>query len=179
MGLRNPLRSFCNRVPGKVLCQCLCRINRQLYCWPYILPNRLDSPTYLVFLRGILPELLENLPLGVRNNVWFQHDEAPANYGNLVRRHWNETFRDKWIERGGPFSWPPRSPDLTPLDFFLWRTIKQPVYATPVESDMDLVTAIIRADSTVFERVRRSMIDRFRLCNRVKGYHFEQFFKIN
>ncbi|GBM88486.1 hypothetical protein AVEN_269361-1 [Araneus ventricosus] len=25
---------------------------------------------------------------------------------------------DRWIGRGGPVLWPPRSPDLTPLDFF-------------------------------------------------------------
>ncbi len=32
----------------------------------------------------------------------------------------NKKFPNKWIGRGGPFSWPPRSPDLTPLNFFLW-----------------------------------------------------------
>ena len=27
--------------------------------------------------------------------------------------------------------WPPRSPDLTPLDFFLWGYLKSKVYVTP------------------------------------------------
>jgi hypothetical protein len=26
------------------------------------------------------------------------------------------TFRDRWTRRGGPTAWPPRSPDLNPLD---------------------------------------------------------------
>jgi hypothetical protein len=26
----------------------------------------------------------------------------------------------RWISRGGPITWPPRSPDLTQLIFFLW-----------------------------------------------------------
>ena len=33
---------------------------------------------------------------------------------------WREVarFPDAWIGRGGPIPWPPRSPDLSPLDFF-------------------------------------------------------------
>jgi hypothetical protein len=32
-----------------------------------------------------------------------------------------------WIERGGPIFWPPRSPDLTPMEF-LWEYVKNFVY---------------------------------------------------
>jgi hypothetical protein len=31
-----------------------------------------------------------------------------------------------------PIPWPPRSPDITPLDFFLWRYVKDIIYKTPV-----------------------------------------------
>jgi hypothetical protein len=31
------------------------------------------------------------------------------------------------LGRGGPIAWPPRSPDLTPLDFFLWGYVKDQV----------------------------------------------------
>ncbi|EZA62612.1 hypothetical protein X777_10243, partial [Ooceraea biroi] len=40
----------------------------------------------------------------------------------------NESFPDRWIGRGGRISWPARSPDLTPLDFFLWGHLKNEVY---------------------------------------------------
>jgi len=30
-----------------------------------------------------------------------------------------ETFPNSWIGRDGPTPWPPRSPDITPFDFFL------------------------------------------------------------
>jgi hypothetical protein len=30
-----------------------------------------------------------------------------------------------WIGRGGTTAWPPRSPDLTPLDFSVWDTLKK------------------------------------------------------
>ncbi|KAJ4428119.1 hypothetical protein ANN_24133 [Periplaneta americana] len=43
-------------------------------------------------------------------------------------------FPGRWIGRGGPIAWPPRSPDLTPLDFFLWGFVKDRVYNTRVDN---------------------------------------------
>ena len=48
----------------------------------------------------------------------FQQDGAPPHY-RQVRDFLNANFPDMWIGRGGPLAWPPRSPDLTRLDFFL------------------------------------------------------------
>ncbi|GFX64456.1 uncharacterized protein TNCV_4043461 [Trichonephila clavipes] len=41
----------------------------------------------------------------------------------------NDTFGDRLISRFGPVNWPPRSCDLTPLDYFLWGYVKSLVYA--------------------------------------------------
>lgn len=146
---------------------------------PYILPDKLNGPTYLVFLRDILPELLENVPIQLRRRMWFQHDGAPAHFSNIVREYLNVVFRNRWIGRGGPIPWPPRSPDLTPIDFCLWGHMKQLVYATPVTDPMDLVARIVEAaatiqESDIFEKVRESSLKRYRLCNEVRGRHFEQ-----
>ncbi|GFW53757.1 DUF4817 domain-containing protein [Trichonephila clavipes] len=40
-----------------------------------------------------------------------------------------DTFGDRLISRFGPVNWPPRSCDLTPLDYFLWSYVKSLVYA--------------------------------------------------
>ncbi|GFX00130.1 DUF4817 domain-containing protein [Trichonephila clavipes] len=40
-----------------------------------------------------------------------------------------DTFVDRLISRFGPVNWPPRSCDLTPLDYFLWGYVKSLVYA--------------------------------------------------
>lgn len=147
---------------------------------PYVLPNRLNSPTYVSFIRDILPELLEDVPLEIRDNIWFQHDGAPPHFGNVVRDFLDVTYRQQWIGRGGPVPWPARSPDLNPLDFFFWSRIKDLVYSTPVENEEDLVARVVAAagaiqdDEDVFRAVRESMIRRCRLCNRVEGRHFEQ-----
>ncbi|GFV13560.1 putative LOC100569746 [Trichonephila clavipes] len=39
------------------------------------------------------------------------------------------TLGDRLISRFGPVNWPPRSCDLTPLDYFLWDYVKSLVYA--------------------------------------------------
>jgi len=50
----------------------------------------------------------------------------------------DETFPGRWVGRGGPTAWPPRSPDLTPLDFFAWGFIKDIVYRRKVRDLADL-----------------------------------------
>ena len=86
---------------------------------PYLLPNRLTGEIYLTFLRDMLPTLLDAVPLAIRQVMWLQHDGAPAHFGRNVRNHLNVAYPNRWIGRGGPVPWPARSPDLTPLDYFL------------------------------------------------------------
>lgn len=148
---------------------------------PYLLPCNLNATNYLIFLREVLPRLLEDIPPHIRAHIWFQHDGAPAHFGREVRAHLNQAFPDRWIGRGGPVSWPPRSPDLTSLDFFLWGTLKSLVYDDPVDTEMDLVARIACAAATIretpglFERVRQSMHIRCLACLESNGANFEHF----
>jgi hypothetical protein len=73
-----------------------------------------------VFVEEKLVEMLEEIPLAFRRNMWFQHDGAAAHFAHHVRKHLTATYSDRWIGRGWPVAWPPRSPALTPIDFFLW-----------------------------------------------------------
>ncbi|ERL96059.1 hypothetical protein D910_00904, partial [Dendroctonus ponderosae] len=54
----------------------------------------------------------------------------------------------KWIGRNGFRNWPPTSPDLTPLDFFLWGYIKGIVYHTLPTTSHDMKTRIRDAFKT-------------------------------
>ena len=56
--------------------------------------------------------------------VIFQQDGASPHWGLEVRQFLNDTFPDGWIGRDGSIPGPPRSPDTTPLDFFLWGYVK-------------------------------------------------------
>ncbi|GBM33855.1 hypothetical protein AVEN_175690-1 [Araneus ventricosus] len=71
--------------------------------------------------------------------------------------------------------WPPRSPDLSSLDYFLWGHLKSLVYATPVDSDEDLVARIsVAAARGIFESVRQSLHRRCQACITDSGCNFEQ-----
>jgi len=148
---------------------------------PVFLPARLTGEVYRNFLEQTLPPLLEDVPLATRHAMWFMHDGAPAHFSVLARQFLTATYGDRWIGRGGPHVWPARSPDLNPLDYFLWGHLKSLVYTTPVDDVEVLRTRIlsgcdaIRNDPGVLERVRVSMRRRLDSCIRAGGGHFEQF----
>ena len=54
----------------------------------------------------------------------------------------SNTFPGRWIGRRGPVEWPPRSPDLTPLDFWLWGYLKDKVYRHRIHNIPELREAI-------------------------------------
>ena len=60
---------------------------------------------------------------------WFQQDGATCHTARQTIELLRETFGDRIISRNGPVNWPPRSCDLTPLDYFLWGYVKSKVYA--------------------------------------------------
>jgi len=45
-----------------------------------------------------------------------------------------EAFGHRVMALGFDTEWPPRSPDLTPCDFYLWGHLKNQVYKTPPAS---------------------------------------------
>jgi hypothetical protein len=55
----------------------------------------------------------------------------------------------RWIGRGGPVAWPPRSSDLNPLDFFLLGYVKKIVYQVEIDDLQHLRARIREAMATV------------------------------
>jgi len=62
------------------------------------------------------------------DNVWFQEDGATAHTSRRSLSLLREMFSGHVISLRGDIGWPPRSPDLTPCDFFLWGYLKAKVY---------------------------------------------------
>lgn len=62
-------------------------------------------------------------------NMWFQQDGAPCHTATETIDLLRERFGNRIISRRGNINWPPRSCDLTPLDYFLWGYVKAKVYA--------------------------------------------------
>ncbi|GFW29254.1 uncharacterized protein TNCV_741961 [Trichonephila clavipes] len=78
--------------------------------------------------------MITNLFIPELNNhdvqeLWFQQDGATCHTARATINLLKGTFGDRLISRFGPVNWPPRSCDLTPLDYFLWGYVKSLVYA--------------------------------------------------
>lgn len=110
-------------------------------------------------------------------NIVFQQDGAPPHFRRIVQ-DWLNINMPNWIGRRGPVLWPPRSPDLTPLDFFVWPHIKNLVYHTQPDSIEDLTQRINNAFETItpdmLQNVHRNVRTILDACINAGGGHFEQ-----
>ncbi|KAJ8951673.1 hypothetical protein NQ318_012214 [Aromia moschata] len=115
------------------------------------------------------------MPLNDRVNRWFQLDGCPAHYILPVQRWLHNYFPGRWIGRGRdcPRPWPARSPDMTPLDFFVWGTMKEKVYAEPVNDEAALQERIIQAAREITpaecRAAAQSVVRRCELCIEYAG----------
>ena len=113
------------------------------------------------------------------SNALFQQDGAPPHTNLQARALLNEIFPNSWIGKYGPHNWPPRSPDLTPPDFFLWGYVKDKVFRTPVQNVTQLKRRITQAIRSVtqemLQNVWRNLENRLNAIIRENGRHIEQF----
>jgi len=58
-----------------------------------------------------LPDLLEDLPLNIRQNIWFQHDGALLHNSRYVKRYLDTQFQNSWIDRDRSIARAARSSD--------------------------------------------------------------------
>ncbi|GFW61473.1 putative LOC100569746 [Trichonephila clavipes] len=66
--------------------------------------------------------------------LWFQQDGATCHTARATIELLKDTFGDRLISHFGPVNWPPRSCDLTPLDYFLWGYVKSLVSADKLQT---------------------------------------------
>ncbi|GFX38509.1 DUF4817 domain-containing protein [Trichonephila clavipes] len=88
--------------------------------------------------------------------LWFQQDGATCHTARATIDLLKDTFGDRLISRFGPMNWPPRSCDLTPLDYFLWGYVKSLVYADKPQT-LDHLEDNIRR---VIADIRPQMLER-------------------
>jgi hypothetical protein len=115
----------------------------------HVLPHWLTDKHYWDFLLHDLAELLEYVPLPVRSQMWYMHDGAPAHFSCAVWGVRNNIHYIWWVGRGGPTAWPPRLPDLNPLDFYLWEHLKTHLYTAPVDNKEALYHHVVDACQTI------------------------------
>lgn len=144
----------------------------------HVYHESLNAERYLNILREHIPEILENLPLAELRNVYFQQDGAPAHNSRVTIRFLNDHFDRNLISTNGPVRWPARSPDLTPLDFFLWGHLKNVIYKNENNNMEQLLqntqNALRNINRIYVSNAIRSISRRCRLCIDQNGLHFEQ-----
>jgi hypothetical protein len=129
-------------------------------------------------MSAVYPDMLENFvfPQAVAevDGLLIQRDGAPAHFGAIVHTSLNERFPGGWIGRGGPINWP----DLTPMDFFLWRYVTDVVHSGMMMKSLPDLRQRITSDIAVvpvdvLSRVWDEVEFRFDVCGSVSGAHIE------
>lgn len=115
---------------------------------PFFFNTTVDQFNYTDLLEHhLLPQLKQKK---IFNSVIFQHDGAPPHFSHRARQFLSSHFpEERVIGRGFGYHWPPRSPDLSPLDYYLWGTLKARVYhqfkPTSIASLKEKICAEIQA----------------------------------
>jgi hypothetical protein len=90
---------------------------------------------------------------------------APPHFCHHVRNHVDREMPGRWIGRGGQIAWPPRLPDLAPLDLFLRGYVKHIVYQVKIINDLQHLKARIRdAVATVTPNMLQAMWNEAEYC---------------
>jgi hypothetical protein len=115
--------------------------------------------------------------------AYFQQDGAPSHYGIFVRRWLDQQFPGSWVGRRCPIEWPPRSPDLSPLDFYLWEHLKAEVYQEKIRHmnhpKERIRNALMRISPDVLTRVHHECEKLIHMCFQSNDNHVEHFLWIN
>jgi hypothetical protein len=125
---------------------------------PYFFPSTITGEAY----RDVISEIFWNdllQRIGDTDNVWFQQDGASPHTARDTRALLEEYFGARIISKDFPHEWPPRSPDLTPCDFFLWGLVKDLVY---IHGRVDTVAELQNLIIAAFNHIRQHRMHQVR-----------------
>ncbi|CAB3374993.1 uncharacterized protein LOC135941959 [Cloeon dipterum] len=155
-----------------------CAISRAKVFGPFFLTD--DAPEFFyqrLFEESLLPQLSRD---GLPEGAYLQVDLPLSRFSDGLRNLLDTRLSDHWI---GPVSdsmppWPQRSPEMSPLDFFLWGFVHDYVYDSgPVASVAELRHRIARAVSSVPESLLAQAWDKlnaqYEACKRNRGHRPE------
>lgn len=159
---------------------------QKLGVWIGLSRRRLVGPIFfqgtinaLRYREEILEPFINQLDDQELREGYFQQDGSPVHCTLENLNFIQEFFGNRVISRNTPVAYPPRSCDLTTLDFFVWPYVKNSIYQTPIQNLDELAARIIHKCNEInnsqhmLENVSRSLQKRARLCIEQGGGHFE------
>jgi len=152
-----------------------CGLSARGLMGPFFFEGTVTGEAYLEMLcSSILPAVRARYE---NSEVFYQQDGAPPNYHRDVLAFLDENLQGHWIGRRGTLEFPPRSPDLTLLDFYLWGTLKdvlfrmKPAMLGDLRAEIRVACAAIPIDTLT--KVAQSTARCRNRCLAANGNHFE------
>ena len=145
---------------------------------PMFFDKPLTSENYIELLNNtVFPYIVNQMNA---QQLLYQMDGAPSHLGSHVRDVLNDNLPLKWIgRRGATLEWPPRSPDLTPIGYFLWSYLKNKVYIRKIRKMEDLKIRVkeeftkIKSNKQLIKRITASVNSRVLECINNNGSRFK------
>jgi hypothetical protein len=102
------------------------------YC-PVLFAEHTVTSMILIYLNMLKLWLQPQMKKDPPGHLLIHQDGAPPNYHLDVKQFLDEQLPRSWIGHRRLIAWPPRSPDLSPLDFFsfFWGLVNDYIYTPP------------------------------------------------
>lgn len=140
------------------------------------LPITVTSVRYVAMLETFVVKQLQRFPQ-IIDTAWFQQDGSTSHTARISMAAVRQLFGERVISRNGDIQWPPRSPDLTACDFFLWGHLKNKVFlhrpATTEELKAKIREAIAEIPIAMLRRTMNNVTKRLQECFRGNGAHLQ------
>ena len=111
-------------------------------------------------------------------NIWFQQDGATCHTVKATVDVCRPVFEDCIISRRADVVWPPRTQDLTPLDYYLLGAVKDKCYADKPETidalKNNIREAIRETQLHTIINVLKNWTDRVGYCIASRGSHLNE-----
>lgn len=166
----------------------ICAVNYSLgITGPFFFDKNIDRDEYRKMLQDhLFPSLTECVPVRetranrdaksryLFDNFIFQQDGASVHHTRENIQFIKEKFKTV-ISLDADIKWPPCSPDLSPLDYWLWGQVKPKCTPTADFEEMkrEFTEIIHSINSDTIKRAIDSWPERLRLCLQQNGGRFE------
>lgn len=156
-----------------------CAVSSMGIIGPYFFEDNAENAvtvTSFRYVEMINEFLTPQLNVFPRNeDTWYQQDGATSHTTRGAISALQELFPDHIISRRGDIEWPPRSPDLSPCDYFLWGYLKHKVFADKPRSIQELKEQIREKITNIplemLHGVMQNFTDRLQECVQKRGEH--------
>ena len=160
-----------------------CAMSARGIIGPYFYENEAGSAVTVNAERYV--EMINNFftpqlaRFAVNDQTLFQQDGATSHTARISIDAVNALFPGRVISRNGDIPWPPRSPDLTACDYFLWGYLKTKVFQSdPPTTVLSLKERIANEIEAIPESMLQKVMDNFYIrlqeCSATNGAHLKE-----